>query len=95
MCSYAKIGGDIIREEYSNIFFVHPPHPCSRPPSAPAEKEKSCFYFLQYFSNCHLVKDIFHPLLGQSGALNVSDSSELTSKPLALFSADWLLLFLL
>ena len=92
MCSYSKIGGDIIREEYSNIFFVHPPHPCSRPPSAPAEKEKS---FLQYFSNCHLVKDIFHPLLGQSGALNISDSSELTSEPLALFSADWLLLFLL
>ena len=92
MCSYSKIGGDIIREEYSNIFFVHPPHPCLRPPSAPAEKEKS---FLQYFSNCHLVKDIFHPLLGESGALNVSDSSQFTSKPLALFSADWLLLFLL
>merc|ERR1719222_391090 len=56
------------------------------------------FFFLVFLvqgSHKCLVKNILHPLLCESRALNIGDSSKLTGKPLALLSVHWLLRFLL
>ena len=45
----------------------------------------------RYFSFCHLVKNILHPLLCESRALNIGDSSQLIGQPPPFLNVHWLL----